>query len=130
MLADGSHISPQELRAWFVKPLASGSRLWTFFDCSESSNLLGLRYKMVYNRSQDTIDYRPAQSYAGYTDENIRGTVISIGSAAGDCGEIVLFDGDESTQPMVCGALAWGAYCFFYASCGEGEPLLAKFSLS
>lgn len=41
VLADGSRISPQELRDWFVKPLALGSFLWAFFDCCESSNLLG-----------------------------------------------------------------------------------------
>ncbi|KAG8948792.1 hypothetical protein FRC04_009255 [Tulasnella sp. 424] len=127
VLADGSHISPQELRAWFVKPLVSGTRLWTFFDCCESSNMLGLRHKVVYDKNQAT-GYQAAQGYTGGKDGDIRGAVISIGSAAGSSGEMDLEDPDMPTQPLHCGPLAWGAYYFYSFSCKEGEPLLAGFS--
>ncbi|KAG8945458.1 hypothetical protein FRC04_000743 [Tulasnella sp. 424] len=117
VLADGSHISPQELRAWFVKPLTSGTRLWTFFDCCDSSNPLGLRHKIVHDGKQGTR-CQPAPGYVGRSD--IQGTVISIGSAAGNSGEMNL-------EELHCGPLAWGTYYFFCTTGKKGEPLLAGF---
>lgn len=128
VLADGTHIAPQELRDWFVKPLVSGSLLWAFFDCCASSNLLGLRHKVLCNENQG-IQY---QSQKGQTENrDARGTVISIGSSASRSGEMDLNDPTVvpslNSEPLQCGPLAWAAYYFFHFVCKEGEPLLAKF---
>lgn len=125
VLANGSHISPQELRAWLVQPLKSGSTLWTFFDCCESSNFLGLPHKISFDQNQ-SIRYQPSSANGG--NQDIHGTVISIGSAAGPSGEMDLNDPAVPTPGLVhCGPLAWAAYRFFCSECKEGEPLLAKF---
>ncbi|KIO29094.1 hypothetical protein M407DRAFT_228739 [Tulasnella calospora MUT 4182] len=128
VLADGNHISPQELRTWLVQPLNTGSTLWTFFDCCESSNILGLPQKIMCDEKRD-IRYQPVRSSAGRGDADVRGTVISIGSAAGPSGEMDLTDSAVPTpgQLVYCGPLAWAAYRFFCLELKEGEPLLAKF---
>ncbi|KAG9041822.1 hypothetical protein FS837_011696 [Tulasnella sp. UAMH 9824] len=126
VLADGSHISPEELRAWLVQPLKSGTTLWTFFDCCESSNFLGLPQKISFDQNQGTR-YQPSHAKGG--NQDIRGTVISIGSAAGPSGEMDLSDTAVPTQGQLvhCGPLAFTAYKFFCSEWKEGEPLLAKF---
>ncbi|KIO29093.1 hypothetical protein M407DRAFT_21837 [Tulasnella calospora MUT 4182] len=128
VLADGSHISPQDLRTWLVQPLNSGSTLWTFFDCCESSNILGLPQKVLCDQNQP-IRYQSVRSSAGRGDVDVRGTVISIGSAAGPSGEMDLTDPGVPTpgQTAHCGPLAWAAYRFFCSEWKEGEPLLARF---
>ncbi|KIO29096.1 hypothetical protein M407DRAFT_21839 [Tulasnella calospora MUT 4182] len=128
VLADGSRISPQELRDWFVKPLALGSFLWAFFDCCESSNLLGLRHKVRCGESQ-TIQYQ-SNNEAESKNTDTQGTVVSIGSAAGASGEMDLNDPrvpNPNSEPLHCGPLAWAAYLFFHSVCKQGEPLLANF---
>ncbi|KIO23439.1 hypothetical protein M407DRAFT_27130 [Tulasnella calospora MUT 4182] len=127
VLADGSHISPQELRTWLVQPLKSGSTLWTFFDCCESSNFLGLPHIISYDDNQG-IRYQPSYARSGRQDG--WGTVISIGSAAGPSGEMNLNDPAVPTPGLLvhCGPLAWTAYRFFCSELKDGEPpLLAKF---
>ncbi|KAG8934561.1 hypothetical protein FRC01_001974 [Tulasnella sp. 417] len=128
VLADGSHISPQELRSWLVQPLNSGSTLWTFFDCCESSNLLGLPQKVLCDGGQ-FIKYQTMRSNSGREDAGVRGTVISIGSAAGPSGEMDLTDPAVPTpgQSAHCGPLAFAAYTFFCSALKGSEPLLAKF---
>ncbi|KAG8934562.1 Ca(2+)-dependent cysteine protease [Tulasnella sp. 417] len=123
VLADGSYVSHQELRTWLVKPLNSGSTLWTFFDCCESSNILGLPHKVSCDGNQ-SIRCQPAPGYVGRGDTGVRGTVISTGSAAGPSGEMDLTDSNQAAQ---CGPLAFAAYTFFCSVLKGGEPLLAKF---
>ncbi|KAG8934560.1 hypothetical protein FRC01_001973 [Tulasnella sp. 417] len=146
VLADGSRISPQELRDWFVKPLALGGLLWTFFDCCESSNLLGtflwhksvelafngrtgLRHKVRLDGSEG-IQYDGLQTEGKSKNGPIKGTIISIGSAAGESGEMDLNDPrvpNGDSEPLHCGPLAWAAYVFFHSVCKEGVPHLAAF---
>lgn len=129
VLADGNRISPQELRDWFVNPLAFGALLWTFFDCCDSSNLLGLQ-NMVTLDGSENIQYQNLKSKESGNRRRIRGTVISIGSAAGPSGEMNLDDPrvpNENAEPLHCGPLAWAAYMFFHSKCKEGVPRLAAF---
>ncbi|KAG8934563.1 Ca(2+)-dependent cysteine protease [Tulasnella sp. 417] len=128
VLADGSFISHQELRTWLVQPLNSGSTLWTFFDCCDSRNILGLPHEVLCDKNQP-LRYQPEESYIGREDPGVRGTVISIGSAAGPSGEMDLSDPEVPTpgQSANCGPLAWTAYKFFCSEMKGREPLLANF---
>ncbi|KAG9041821.1 hypothetical protein FS837_011695 [Tulasnella sp. UAMH 9824] len=128
VLADGSHISHQELRSWVFPPLKSGSTLWTFFDCCESSNILGLPQKILCGGDQP-VRYQPARGYAGRAEWDALTTLISIGSAAGPSGEMNLTDPKVQTPDQFahCGPLAWAAYRFFCSDLKESEPLLARF---
>ncbi|KAG9050041.1 hypothetical protein FS837_008021, partial [Tulasnella sp. UAMH 9824] len=125
VLADGDRISPQELRDWFVNPLVLGALLWAFFDCCESSNLLGLQHKVVLDENQG-IQYQGPLS----EEKSNGGTIISIGSAAGPSGEMDLNDPrvpNPNSEPLHCGPLAWAAYIFFHSVCKTGVPHLAAF---
>ncbi|KAG9018266.1 Ca(2+)-dependent cysteine protease [Tulasnella sp. 427] len=126
VLADGSYISQQELHDWFVRPLSTGALLWGLFDCCESSNPFGLGHKAVTYEGEGI----PCEPLKTRSRGEVKGTVISIGSAAGNSSDINLNDPDVSTpanQPTVAGALAWAAYRFFYALRKEDKPYVAAF---